>query len=504
MPRSPEAKPLRCHLLIGPPASGKSTLATVLADLVGGRVVSTDGLRAELFGDAAIQGPWAEVENLYHWRIREAVADGVPVILDATHARRPYRLAITQALPLPDVQWIGWWLTTPLDQCLAWNQMRERHVPPQEIRRLHQSLPDASYVPDQTFLNKLNRDSPSTRDEKVAKQARVFHDKLKRSFREEGLSYVSMFNPAEIPDLRTYCHGVFADIDRSIQAAQNRRQDLVLHRYSRLLDLERLLFLMRLLLEFPGLEFYDHSKAPPAELREELTQLRQSFRFQPETPLPLPEQATFAVRAAFALARRHGACYGNPEAVEADLEWLRDQGFASAFTVTREVDPGPPSRYAHTAWAAGSGFPPAAHRAIFQRQLGLVRYIIQNPFDAPDDSTALDPDLRLDGRRLTWDHSDETTDAVGQRTTTRRRPQRQSSSLRAHLLARLQMIDGIDYRSHRTARRGEASATSVSSVTEQEGQKEQLSTLDKDIELLITGYGFRNLLTSESTSQQPS
>ena len=46
---------LRCHLLIGPPASGKTTLAGVLAHLTGAVVLSTDVLRRELFGDAAVQ-----------------------------------------------------------------------------------------------------------------------------------------------------------------------------------------------------------------------------------------------------------------------------------------------------------------------------------------------------------------------------------------------------------------------------------------------------------------
>ena len=57
--------PLRCHLLIGQPASGKTTLAKALAPLLTGPgdapalVLSTDVIRAEVFGDAAVQGPWA-------------------------------------------------------------------------------------------------------------------------------------------------------------------------------------------------------------------------------------------------------------------------------------------------------------------------------------------------------------------------------------------------------------------------------------------------------------
>jgi predicted kinase len=41
----PPSAPLRCHLLIGPPASGKTTLAGVLAQLTGAVVLSTDVVR---------------------------------------------------------------------------------------------------------------------------------------------------------------------------------------------------------------------------------------------------------------------------------------------------------------------------------------------------------------------------------------------------------------------------------------------------------------------------
>ena len=44
--------PLRCHLLIGPPASGKTTLAGVLAELTGAVVLSTDVVRGEDLFDA--------------------------------------------------------------------------------------------------------------------------------------------------------------------------------------------------------------------------------------------------------------------------------------------------------------------------------------------------------------------------------------------------------------------------------------------------------------------
>ncbi len=106
--------PMRCHLLIGPPASGKTTLAHRLAPLLHGPqgepglVLSTDGIRAELFGDAAVQGPWPEVRDRLLQRLHGSIAAGTPVIIDATHARRPWRLLYTQALTYSrPVEWIG-------------------------------------------------------------------------------------------------------------------------------------------------------------------------------------------------------------------------------------------------------------------------------------------------------------------------------------------------------------------------------------------------------------
>ena len=146
--------PLRCHLLIGQPASGKTTLARALAPLLTAPaetpavVLSTDAIRAEVFGDAAVQGPWSAIEQLLHERLRAAVADGCPVIVDATHARRPWRLSLTQALPLPaPVEWVGWWLFTPLATCLEWNQQRQRLVPEPVIKELAAALADPHFGP---------------------------------------------------------------------------------------------------------------------------------------------------------------------------------------------------------------------------------------------------------------------------------------------------------------------------------------------------------------------
>ncbi|MFM9087024.1 MAG: hypothetical protein ACKOPT_02560 [Cyanobium sp.] len=45
-----------------------------------------------------MQRPWDEIRSLLLRRLEEAVAKGQPVIVDATDARRPWRLLYTQHL----------------------------------------------------------------------------------------------------------------------------------------------------------------------------------------------------------------------------------------------------------------------------------------------------------------------------------------------------------------------------------------------------------------------
>jgi len=445
--------PLRCHLLIGPPASGKTTLAAVLAELVGGRVVSTDAIRAELFGDASFQGPWSEVETTFHAWIREAVAKGVPAIIDATHAQRPWRLAITQGLTLlAPVQWIGWWLTTPLEQCLAWNQQRAQPVP----------------------------------TEVVARMANHLNDRQRPPHRQEGFAQLITLDPLQVNDLVHHAREQLDQIDRSIHYATLRRKKVVLHRYSRLLELERLLYLIRLLLEFPGLEFYNHLASPP-QLLKDVELLRRSFVFQRDKPLPNAD-ALFAERAAFVLGRRHGPCYEDADAVAFDLAWLEREQFPAATTVTQSITPGPPSPEAEAALRAGAGFPQAADQPVFQRQLGLLRYLIQNPFDHPSADDSLEGDLRLPRPRRPTSGSPAS-----------KAPRSQNASLRLYLLGRLQNVDGVNYASKRSRYRRRYSGSQAQPAEASAGQldpdQQQIRTLDKDIETLIGGFGFRNMLT---------
>ena len=325
---------MRCHLLIGPPASGKTTLAGELADLTGAVVLSTDRLRAELFGDAAVQGPWREIEVLLHQRLRAAVAHGTPVIVDATHARRPWRLALTQALELPaPVEWVGWWLHTPLAICLQWNQTRACPVPEPVIREMAAALADPVFGP----------------------------------CRAEGLAAVVAVVPPPRRQLQALLREELARLDHRIRSARNREKRFALHGYSRLVDLERLLYLLRLLTVYPEL-----SAADPAT-RAALEAIVS----------PLPE-GDLADQAAAYLRRLHGTCYGDAEAIRADLTWLEANGFGQIEPSQAPIQVPPPRSPALAeGWRGGrhGGVPPLGDAPVFQRVFTLLRHLLQHPFD---------------------------------------------------------------------------------------------------------------------------
>jgi predicted kinase len=347
--------PLRCHLLIGPPGSGKTTLARDLAPLVVGEngqaalVLSTDAIRAELFGDAGVQGPWDEIRTLMLQRLKEAVAAGIPVILDATHARRPWRLLYTQLLELPaPVEWIGWWLTTPLPTCLEWAGRRERAVPEAVIREFHAAIEHRQFGP----------------------------------CRAEGFAAIVTLNAAAgeaDPDALPTRLG---KLDGQIRNAVNKERGKLAHRhrYSRLLDLERLLFLLRLLTSFNGLDSSDPATATAlAEICNP------------------PPQGELAERAAAYLARWsevHGGnsdVYGDVEAIRGDLAWLEANGFTRLdWSSDGPIDPGPFREPAGV--GVNGGTPSLADALVFRRVFTLLRHILGEPFDAPSGQAAAPAD----------------------------------------------------------------------------------------------------------------
>jgi hypothetical protein len=130
---------MKAYVMVGAPASGKSTFASKLAKTENAFVVSGDEIRAELYGEEANQGNWVQI----HDRIEELVSEacGMPVILDGTHYLASYRreaLALLRSYGYDEVEAVV--LNTPLEECLLRNAVRHRGVPRHVLLGMHQKL----------------------------------------------------------------------------------------------------------------------------------------------------------------------------------------------------------------------------------------------------------------------------------------------------------------------------------------------------------------------------
>lgn len=130
----------RMILMIGVPGSGKTTLAKKIAEK-GFHYINADGIREELYGNAAEQGDREEVFNIFFQRLEELMTVGTDVIIDNTNLNPKQRKPIlerAEQFGYKDVQL--WLLDVPLDVCLARNKSRERVVPEDIIANMFNEL----------------------------------------------------------------------------------------------------------------------------------------------------------------------------------------------------------------------------------------------------------------------------------------------------------------------------------------------------------------------------
>jgi predicted kinase len=130
---------MKAFVMVGAPGAGKSTLATQIEKAENAVVISGDEIRAELYGNAAIQGKWEEI----HDRIEEMVSEscGMPVVLDGTHYLTSYRreaLALLRSYGYDDVEAIV--VNPPLEDCIFRNANRHRGVPRHVVIGMHEKL----------------------------------------------------------------------------------------------------------------------------------------------------------------------------------------------------------------------------------------------------------------------------------------------------------------------------------------------------------------------------
>lgn len=128
--------PVRCHLLVGPLASGKTTVAWRLMERLQARGVMVRRLPiTEEYEELAKR--YEDPDVLQFFLMLERIDDDVPhhlysrvarkieMVVDGTPVTRELRLRFLQSMPLPrPVHWIGWWVRTPQSTCRKWNGSR--------------------------------------------------------------------------------------------------------------------------------------------------------------------------------------------------------------------------------------------------------------------------------------------------------------------------------------------------------------------------------------------
>lgn len=114
-------------MLVGIPGSGKSTHAKSLSRNKNAIHLSSDNIRAELYGDESIQGNPSEVFEIMHKRTLEALANGDNVIYDATNVTRRDRASIMSKIP-KYVQTECHIVWAPIETCIERDSKRERSV----------------------------------------------------------------------------------------------------------------------------------------------------------------------------------------------------------------------------------------------------------------------------------------------------------------------------------------------------------------------------------------
>lgn len=130
-------------MMVGLPASGKSTVAKQFAEEYDANIHSSDAIREELSGDANNQDINDLVFKTLHNRIKEDLRIGKNCIYDACNISYKRRMAFLQELKNIPCEKNCVLMAVPYEECLKRNAERERKVPEHVIQRMYHSI----YIP---------------------------------------------------------------------------------------------------------------------------------------------------------------------------------------------------------------------------------------------------------------------------------------------------------------------------------------------------------------------
>jgi predicted kinase len=124
-------------MMVGLPASGKSTKAEELAEIYNANIHASDTIREELSGDINNQNINELVFKTLHNRIKEDLMNGKSCIYDATNISYKRRMAFLNELNKIPCEKYCFLMATPYEQCLKNNDNRDRKLPKEVIERMY-------------------------------------------------------------------------------------------------------------------------------------------------------------------------------------------------------------------------------------------------------------------------------------------------------------------------------------------------------------------------------
>ena len=129
-------------MMIGAPASGKTTAAQKIAAKNNALILSTDKIRAELYGAENIQGYWPNIEALLYKRIKNAIKANKNIILDSTYFKKEYRAKIIKNFAKYS-ELSAYYFNYPFSVIYKRNKERARVVPFEVLAAMYKELKKA-------------------------------------------------------------------------------------------------------------------------------------------------------------------------------------------------------------------------------------------------------------------------------------------------------------------------------------------------------------------------
>lgn len=131
---------VKCFVMCGLPASGKSWQAKKLAEEYDAEIFSSDSFREEMFGDVNHQTDNDTLFKELHKHIRECLVSEKNAVYDACNISYKRRMEFLKSLNKISCEKIAILMATPYEVCLERNAQRERKVPEHVIKRMYMNF----------------------------------------------------------------------------------------------------------------------------------------------------------------------------------------------------------------------------------------------------------------------------------------------------------------------------------------------------------------------------